>query len=82
MSRGIQIDYETGDRIAICVMKEQLDYLLKEQEWFESNDDARKELEEQWGHKMYVHPEDYAKNGREYIPALKLMIEYFGGVLY
>lgn len=82
MSKGLFIDYETGDRIAICVMKEQLAYLLKEQEWFESDEEKRKQLKQEWGHPMYVHAEDYAKNAREYIPALRLLIGYFGGVEY
>ena len=77
----IEIDYETADRIAVSVMKDQLAYLLKEQEWFESDEEKRKELKKEWGHEMYVHAEDYAKNGREYIPALKLLIGYFGGEL-
>lgn len=75
----IEIDFETADRIAVSVMKDQLAYLLKEQEWFESDEEKRKQLQEEWSHSMYVHPEDYAKNGREYIPALKLLIGYFGG---
>lgn len=75
----IEIDFETADRIAVCTMKNQLDYLLKEQEWFESDTEKRKQLQEEWSHSMYVHPEDYAKNARDYIPALKLLIGYFGG---
>lgn len=75
----IEIDFETADRIAVSVMKDQLAYLLKEQDWFESDQERRKELKKEWGHEMYVHAEDYAKNASEYIPALKLLIGYFGG---
>jgi len=77
---GLKIDYETGDRIAVCVMRDQLAYLEKEQKWFESDEQGRKELVEQWNHSMWVHEEDYTKNAREYIPALKTLIAYFGGV--
>lgn len=77
--KGLTIDYETGDRIAVCVMVEQLDYLYKEQEWFVADEEKRKELTDSWGHHMYVHPDDYAKNAKEYIPALRTLIAYFGG---
>jgi hypothetical protein len=76
---GLKIDYETADRIAVCVMRDQLAYLEKEQKWFESGDVKKKELEEKWGYRLWVHPEDYAKNASEYIPALKTLIAYFGG---
>lgn len=79
MSRGLQIDYETADRITICVLKDQLRYLEKEQEWYEADEEGRKNLVEKWNHPMYVHAEDYAKNTHEYIPALTCLIEYFGG---
>lgn len=76
---GLKIDYETADRIAVTVMKDQLRYLEQEQEWFESGDVKKKELEKKWGFSIFVHPEDYSKNASEYIPALKTLIKYFGG---
>lgn len=79
MSKGLVIDYETADRIALCVMQDQLKYLLQEQEWFEADDEKKKKLEKKLGHSLWVHPEDYANNASKYIPALKLMIGYFGG---
>lgn len=63
---GLTIDYETADRIAACVLKEQLSYLQEE---------IRLHLEE----KHYMHPEDYYNSMTKYIPALKTLIEYFGG---
>lgn len=79
MSKGLSIDYETGDRIAVCVMQDQLQYLRKEQEWFEASPEKRKELAEASGYSMYVHPEDYAMNRDKYIPALETLIKFFGG---
>jgi hypothetical protein len=76
---GLKIDYETADRIALCVMRDQLEYLLRDQKWFEADDAQRVVYKMDWGHGLYVHPEDYAKNAKEYIPALKLLIDYFGG---
>jgi hypothetical protein len=77
--RGLQIDYETADRIALCVMQDQLRYLLQEQEWFEASEEQKKVLAEQMGRTLWVHPEDYAKNASDYIPALKTLIAYFSG---
>jgi hypothetical protein len=83
MRSGLQIDYETADRIALCVMKDQLAYLLKEQEWFETPEDQRDKLIDKFNlhHALYVHPEDYALNRDKHIPALKHIIEYFGGTV-
>lgn len=74
-----EIDYETADRIVLDRLKDQLSYLEKEQQWFETEVDSREQLELQWGHGIYVHPDDYENNRDRYIPALKLLIEYFGG---
>lgn len=79
MMRGLQIDFETADRIAVCTMKDQLKYLRREQEWFEADAEKRRLLIVGWGHPMYVHEEDYANNRDKYIPALETLIEYFGG---
>ena len=63
---GLTIDYETADRIAICVMQDQLAYLKEE---------VRLHLEEG----QYLHPEDLDNSLTKYIPALETLIEYFGG---
>ena len=76
---GLTIDYETADRITITVLKDQLAYLLREQRWFETAEDQRDALEEEYGHRLYVHPEDYALNRDKHIPALRHLIGYFGG---
>ena len=77
--RGLTIDFETADRITLCCLKDQLEYCLKEQEWFEASDQGRKILEEKWGHSMWVHKDDYADVMRKYIPSLKTLIAYYGG---
>ncbi len=81
METGIKIPYEVADGVAIAVMQDQLDYLLKEQMWFEADESQRLVYKMDWGYGLYVHPEDYAKNAKEYIPALKLLITYFGGAI-
>ncbi len=78
-SGGLVIPYEVADGIALAVMQDQLNYLQKEQMWFEADAAQRLVYKMDWGFTLYVHPEDYAKNAKEYIPALKLLIAYFGG---
>jgi hypothetical protein len=79
MKTGIKIPHEVADGIVLAVMQDHLDYLLKEQMWFEADEVQRVVYKMDWGYGLYVHPEDYAKNAKEYIPALKLLITYFGG---
>ena len=76
---GIEIDFETADRIAVAVMKDQLDYLRLEVLWFESDDAERRLIENEQGRHMWVHPEDYKHNVEELIPAMETLIKYFGG---
>lgn len=77
--RGLMIDYQTADRIAVCAMIDQLRYLEKEQKWYEADAFQRLEMTAEWGYSLHVHSEDYANNRDKYIPALKTLIEYFGG---
>ena len=64
MGRGLEIDYDTADRITLLVMKEQLKYLRKELEDFKEG--------------KWLHPEDVANNIK-IIAALELLIPYYGG---
>lgn len=64
MSRGLEIDYDTADRITMLVMKEQLKYLRKELDDFKEG--------------KWLHPEDVANNIK-IIAALELLIPYYGG---
>lgn len=77
---GLVIPHEVADGIVLAVMKDQLGYLLREQRWFECPDADRFALEEEYGYRMWVHPDDYSKNRDELIPAIRIVIAYFGGV--
>ena len=65
MNKGLQIDYETADRITLLCLKEQLDYL-------------REELRQHQYENQYMHPEDVA-NTVKMMPALELIIKHYGG---
>jgi len=56
--KGLELDWETADRITLLCLKDQLNYLTEE---------LRTHRED--GH--WMHPEDVMKS-EEYIPALKL----------
>ena len=79
MSKGLEIDFETADRITLCCLKDQLAYLERDQKWFVATQDERYKLELDWGYKPYVHVDDFTKNKDELIPALRMLIAYFGG---
>jgi hypothetical protein len=67
MTKGLVIPFEVADGITLAALKDQHKYLKEE---------TRLHLEEgQW-----LHPEDLAKN-RQLIPALELLIPYYGGEL-
>lgn len=66
MGRGLEIDFETADRITVCSLKSQLSYLKEE---------VRMHVEE--GH--YMHPEDYHESMTKLIPSLETLIKYYGG---
>ena len=65
MSKGkLEIDFETADRIAVIVLKEQRQYLKKELKDFKKG--------------AWLHPEDVVNNTRV-IEALDTVIKHFGG---
>ena len=65
MSKGkLEIDFETADRIAVIVLKEQRQYLKKELKDFKKGE--------------WLHPEDVVNNTRV-IEALDTVIKHFGG---
>ena len=66
MKRGIVLDYETADRICLGVLRDQLSYL-------------KKELTDHIENGKWMHPEDKLNSETKYIPALKVIIDYFGG---
>jgi hypothetical protein len=63
---GMQIDYETADRITLANLKDALDTL-------------QSELDNHTNNGSYMHPEDVSNTVSKYIPALKILIEYYGG---
>jgi hypothetical protein len=65
---GLTIDFETADRITVLSLKDQLSYLREE---------VRLHVEEG----QYMHPEDYHMSMTKLIPALELLIPYYGGTL-
>jgi hypothetical protein len=64
-SRGLEIDYETADRITVLTLKEHVGYLKEE---------LRKHTEED----TWMHPEDVAESVK-LIPQIEAIIKYFGG---
>jgi hypothetical protein len=68
MNKEITIPYEVADGITLATLQDQLSYLKEE---------IRLHTEEG----KYLHPEDYHNSMTKYIPALELLIEYFGGEL-
>jgi hypothetical protein len=63
---GLTIDWETADRITVTNLKEQLDTL-------------QTELDNHTNNGKYMHPEDVSNTVSKYIPALKILIDYYGG---
>jgi len=63
---GLTIPYEVADGIALAVMQEHLKMTKEE---------IRQHTEEG----TWMHPEDYHSNMTKLIPALELIIKYFGG---
>lgn len=66
MSRGLEIDYDTADKITLLTMQDQLKYLRKELEDFKEG--------------KWLHPEDVTNNIK-LIAALELLIPYYGGTV-
>jgi hypothetical protein len=64
MGKGLEIDFDTADRITLLNLKDQRMYLKKE---------LKEHTEGKW-----LHPEDVVRNA-EIITALNLLIPYYGG---
>ena len=62
---GLEIDYDTADRITLASLQDHLGYL-------------REEVREHVEDGAYMHPDDYRKSVEELIPALETLIRYFG----
>ena len=66
MTKGLEIPFEVADGIVIASLTEHVDYLKEE---------IRLHVEEG----QYLHPEDYHKSMVKLIPAIELLIDYYGG---
>lgn len=64
MSKKLEIDSETADRITLLTLKEQRRHLKKELAQFKKGE--------------YLHPEDVANNIR-LVESLDQVIKYYGG---
>jgi hypothetical protein len=63
---GLTIDYETADKITLLNLKDQREFLLKE-------------IKEHLENGRYLHPDDYHNSITKLIPALEILIPYYGG---
>ena len=63
---GITLDYDTADRITLASLQDHLGYLREE---------VRSHVE----NGSYMHPEDYDNSVNKLIPALEVLIPYYGG---
>ena len=64
---GVQLDFETADRILVCALKEHYEYLLKENESYDEIDTALSDSQ----------TKEYVENLRT-TKAMKLVLAYFG----
>ena len=64
--KEITIPYEVADGITLATLQDQLKYLREE---------VRLHVEEG----QYLHPEDYHDSMTRLIPALEILIPYYGG---
>lgn len=64
--KGLQLDYEIADKITIANLRDQVAYLREE---------IRKHMEEG----AYLHPEDLDDSQYRLIPAMEMIIKYYGG---
>lgn len=66
MIKGLTIPFEVADGIVLASLQEHLGFLKEE---------VRAHVEEG----AYLHPEDYHNSMTKLIPALELLINYYGG---
>lgn len=66
MAKGLEIDWETADKITVASLKDQLLYL-------------KREVKDHEKRGVWMHPEDYHKSKVHLIPALELIIHHYGG---
>jgi hypothetical protein len=64
--KELTIPYEVADGITLATLQDHLDYL-------------REELRDHRENGVYMHPNDVLNSEEKYIPALKIVIRFFGG---
>ena len=64
--KGLTIPYDVADNITLATLQDQLKYLKEE---------VRLHVEEG----QYLHPEDYHNSMTRLIPALEVLVPYYGG---
>lgn len=64
---GVELDFETADRILVCALKEHYDYIIKENDEYEDQEENLSDSQT----KAYVENIRTAK-------AMKLVLAYFG----
>lgn len=62
----MQIDWETADRITLTCLQDNLKTL-------------EKEVDDHLKNGVWMHPEDLENALYKYMPALRIMIKYYGG---
>jgi len=65
MGKGLEIDYDTADRITLTSLKDHRKILKKELEDYKEG--------------KWLHADDVIKNA-ELVKALELLITYYGGI--
>jgi ribosomal protein S12 methylthiotransferase accessory factor YcaO len=65
-SGGLRIPFEVADGITVAVLQDQYRYL-------------KEELRDHDEHGKWMHPEDVVNSRSKYLPALEVLIPYFGG---
>jgi hypothetical protein len=68
MGKGLELDFETADRITLLNLQDNLRYLEEE---------VRLHVEEG----QYLHPEDHYNSTVKLIPSLKILIAFYGGTV-
>lgn len=64
--KELTIPHEVADKITLACLQEHLEYL-------------RADIREHTESDTWMHPEDYHMNMTKLIPALEILIKYYGG---
>jgi uncharacterized protein (DUF934 family) len=76
MSNGLELDFESADRITLLNLKDAYTSL---KEWTDNHLANPKSDHNPDG--VWMHPEDLSNNLTKYLPAFETLIDYYGGSL-